>query len=81
MGINWSSMYSSFPIIYEDRLESSKLRLEVLNLFELIIIVIILLIWELFADGFPLESPQVSRTLLSILADLSNDVLYLSTYF
>ena len=44
------------------------------------IIIIILIIWEFFtllsADGFSLEfeRQQVSRTLLSILADINNNL-------
>ena len=50
------------------------------------LLLLLLLLWELFtpalADDFPLElcdskSPQVSRTLLSILADLNNVVVWI----
>ena len=49
----------------------------------IIIIIIILLFWEFFApafaEGFSLESEwqQVTRTLLSILADLNNTVVWM----
>ena len=43
--------------------------------------IIMIIIWEIFppslADGFPLESPQVSGTLLSILADISNAAVWI----